>query len=85
MKWKIYTIYNPVVLFKQQGEVPNISCRNLKKEDLLLVIQTDFQRDMLCRHGKKGVCIDATYRINDCDFTLMDFKEWIPIYHVGNI
>ena len=76
--------YNPVVLFKQQGEVPNISCRYLKKDDFLLVIQTDFQRDMLCRHGKKGVCIDATYRINDYDFNLItlmvldDFQEGIP-------
>ena len=52
--------FNPVVLFKQQGEVfPN---NILKKEDFLLVLQTELQYDM---HGKNGVCIDATYKIND--------------------
>lgn len=69
--------YNPVLIFKQQGELPSDTCRNLKKDDFLLVIQTEFQRDMLCKHGKDGVCMDATYRINDYDFTWfwMGFKK----------
>ena len=46
--------YNPVVVFKQQGELPTDSCRQ-------------FQRDVLSSHGNKGVCMDATYRINDYD------------------
>ena len=77
--------YNPVVLFKQQGEPPNNCCTNLEKEDFLLVVQTEFQCDMLCRYGKNGVCMDATYRINDYDFNLItlmvldNFQEGIPV------
>ena len=77
--------YNPVILFKQQGEPPNNCCMDLAKEDFLLVLQTEFQSDMLCRHGQKGVCMDATYRINDYDFNLItlmvldDFQEGIPV------
>ena len=77
--------YNPIVLFNQQGELPNDLCRNLRKEDSLLVIQTEFQQDMFCKYGNDGVCIDATYRINDYDFNLItlmvldEFQEGTPI------
>ena len=77
--------YNPIVLFKQQGEHPSDLCKNLSKEDFVLVIQTEFQRDMLWKYGNDGVCIDATYKINDYDFNLLtlmvldDYQEGIPI------
>ena len=77
--------FNPVVLFKQQGELPRNDCITLKEEDFVLVIQTEFQRDTLCKFGNNGVCIDATYRINDYDFNLItlmvldDFQEGIPV------
>ena len=73
--------YNPVILFKQQGEPPSNCCTDSAKENFLLVLQTEFQSDMLCRHGRKGVCMDATYKINDYDFNLItlmvldDFQE----------
>ena len=67
--------YNPAVLFKQQGQLPNDLCRNLRKEDFLLVIQTEFQRDMFCKYGNDGVCIDATYQINDYDFNLITLMK----------
>ena len=40
---------------------------------LFLVTQTEFQRDMLCSHGGSGICVDATYKINDYDFNLLTF------------
>ena len=77
--------YNPVIVFKQQGELPTDFCRHLKKDNFLLVIQTDFQRDMLSSHGNKGVCMAATYRINDNGFNLItlmvldSYEEGIPV------
>ena len=49
------------------------------------MIQTEFQRDMLYAHVKNGICVDATYKINDYDFNLItfmvldDFQEGIPV------
>ena len=77
--------YNPVLLFKQQGELPTDNCKALTKEDFVLVIQTEFQKDIFCKYGKDGVCMDATYKINDYDFHLITlivldgFQEGIPI------
>ncbi len=36
--------YNFFSLYKQQGEQPNEDCKLLYDQDLLLVIQTDFQK-----------------------------------------
>ena len=77
--------YNPVLLFKQQGDQPSEYCKNLEAHDFLLVIQTEFQRDMLTSHGSSGVCMDAKYKINDYDFNLItlmvldDYQEGIPV------
>ena len=49
--------YNPVLFFKQQGELPTDNCKALTKEDFVLVIQTEFQKDIFCKYGKDGVCI----------------------------
>ena len=71
--------YNPILIFKQQGEEAN------DKNDFLLVIQTEFQRDMFKKYGNRGLCIDAMYRVNDYDFHLItilvldDFQEGIPV------
>ena len=54
-------IYNPVLLHKVQGEEPCIEMENLRKEDMLLVIQTEFQRDMMVKFGNNIVCLDATH------------------------
>jgi hypothetical protein len=63
--------YNPVVIFKQQGQQPSETCCTLDTQDFVLVLQTEFQRDMLRIHGTGGVCMDATYKINDYDFNLI--------------
>ena len=77
--------YNPILIFKQQGEEANNLGSCLDKNDFLLVIQTEFQRDMFKKYGNRGVCIDATYKVNDYDFHLItilvfdDFQEGILI------
>ena len=51
----------------------------------MLVIQTEFQKDMLSKFGESGVCMDATYKVNDYDFNLItllvldQFQEGIPV------
>ena len=77
--------YNPILLFKQQGEQPSEACSGLESHDFLLVMQTEFQRGMLCSYASRGVCMDTTYKINDYDFNLTtvmvldDFQEGIPV------
>ena len=49
-------------------EEANDLCSYLDKNDFLLVIQTEFQRDMFKKYGNRGVCKDATYKVNDTIF-----------------
>ncbi len=63
--------YNPILLYKQQGEEPSQECKMLNNQDILLVIQTEFQKEILIKHGSSGVCIDATYNVNNYDFHLI--------------
>ena len=77
--------YNLVLIFKQQRDQTNETCSNLEINDFVLVIQTEFQRDMLCLHVKSGICVDTTYKINDYDLNLItfmvldDYQEGIPV------
>ena len=52
--------YNSILLYKQQGEEPSEECKLLNTRDFLLLIQTEFQKDMLIKHGSEGVCMVAT-------------------------
>ena len=47
--------YNPVLHYKPQG-APDPDCR-LADTDFLLVIQTEFQRDMFSKFGNNALCI----------------------------
>ena len=83
--------YNSILLYKQQGEEPSEECKLLNTRDFLLVIQTEFQKDMLIKHGSEGVCMDATYNVNNYDFHLItllvldDYQEGIPAaYAISN-
>ncbi len=55
--------YNAILLFKQQGDKPNQTCSLLEVQDFLLVLQTEFQRDMFIKHSQNGVCIDAITKL----------------------
>ena len=63
--------YNPIVVFKQQGNEQNDDTDDLGQNDFLLVIQTEFQRDMMTNFGDNIICVDATYRTNIYDFNLI--------------
>ena len=56
--------HNPVLLFKPQGEQQPQNMDDVSTDDFILVIQTQFQLDMLKANGNKCLCIDATYRVN---------------------
>ena len=50
-----------MVIFKQQGEVQKQEMDDLGKNDFLLGIQTQFQRDMKRQFGSNVICVDATH------------------------
>ena len=75
--------YNPVLFYKPQGTTdPN---GNLADNDFLLVIQTEFMRDMFSRFGNNAVCMDTTHGTNAYDFNLItavvidEYGEGIPV------
>ena len=77
--------YNPVLIFKAQGEPQPNHIDNIGKNDFLLGIQTQFQRDMLIKHGEMCICMDSTHGTNIYNFNLItvlivnDFGEGIPV------
>ncbi|GFY63965.1 MULE domain-containing protein [Trichonephila inaurata madagascariensis] len=74
---------NCIVFFKEQGQLGNDYC--LKDEDFVLVIMTDFQKEMITKYGKDKICIDGTHRLNGYDFNLYsvlvvdEHKNGIPV------
>ena len=75
--------YNSVLLFKQ-GQQQDEDMDNIGKNDFILGIQTEFQRDMMCHFGSNVICIDATHGTNIYDFYLVslmtvdDYGEGVP-------
>lgn len=73
--------YNPVLLFKQQGESHDV----LDEDNFLLCLQTEFQRDVMKSFAGKVICIDATHSTNSYDFLLItvlvldEFGEGVPV------
>lgn len=63
-------LYNPIVIFKQQGQVQPEDMDNAGIADFLLGIQTEFQRDMLVKFGET-ICMDTTHGTNMYDFKLL--------------
>ena len=76
---------NPVLLFKPQGEQQPEGMDDVGTDDFILVLQTQFQLDMLKAYGHKCICMDATYGVNLYDFMLTsvlvidEFGEGIPV------
>ena len=77
--------YNPILLFKPQGEEQDNEMDNFDKNDFILCVQTEFQRDMLQAFGNDTICIDATHETNAYDFNLItivvidEYGEGIPV------
>ena len=59
-----YLPNNPVLLFKPQGEPQSDGMNNVGKDDFILGIQTQFQRDMLRTYGHMCICMDGTHGTN---------------------
>ncbi|GFQ98677.1 MULE domain-containing protein [Trichonephila clavata] len=57
----------------------------LKDEDFVLIIMTDFQKEMITKYGKDKICIDGTHGLNSYDFNLYsvlvvnEHKNGIPV------
>ena len=76
--------HNPIILFKTQGkQLENME--NVGTDDFILVLQTQFQLDMLKANGNKCICMDATYGVNMYAFMLIsiliidEYGEGIPV------
>ena len=76
--------YNPVLLFKPQGEEQNDAMNDIGCDDFILAIQTEFQRDAMLQYGNKAILMDATHGTTQYDFLLIsllvidDHGEGIP-------
>ncbi|GFQ77345.1 MULE domain-containing protein [Trichonephila clavata] len=74
---------NCIAFFKEQGQSRNDY--RLKDEDFVLIIMTDFQKEMITKYGKDKICIDGTHGLNSYDFNLYsvlvvdEHKNGIPV------
>ena len=61
--------YNPVMAFKIQGCTDKYP--NLPQDTFLIVIQTEFQKELYQMYGKSVLCIDSTHGTNAYKFKLI--------------
>ena len=47
--------YNPILLFKPQGIDQSESMNDLAKDDFILALQTEFQRDVMMQYGSEVI------------------------------
>ena len=59
---------NPILYYSLQGQESEYD--QIKKEDFMIIIQTEAQRKLLQKFGKDGVCADATHGTTGYDFLL---------------
>ena len=78
--------YNPVVIFKPQGEASSqTSSTALTDDTFLLGMQTEYQCDAMRYHGTKVICMDSTDGTNVYDFSLVtiivvdSYGEGLPV------
>ena len=87
--------YNPVILYKTQGEKYLITPQKYKENDeksklFAIEIQTKEQHEMFVKHSFKITCIDATHGTNHYGFPLIslipnDFGKGYPVGHYSLI
>ena len=81
--------HSPVLFFKPQGEENKMRLEmgmdNHSKDDFVLIVQTESQKDMLRKFGSLVLCIDSTHKTNAYDFYLTtllvidNFGEGLPL------
>ncbi len=62
--------YNPVLVYKRQGDHQGPEMDNVCDDDFILCLQTEFQKDVLKKFGSSIICIDTTHGTNQYDFLL---------------
>ena len=84
--------YNPILLFKCQGDEQGVNMDNLAKDDFLMVIQTEFLRDIMMQYGQNAILIDSTHGLTQHNFLLItvmtidEHGEGVPIaWAISNI
>ena len=76
--------YDPVLLFKPQGVDQSGEINDIGRDDFILAIQTEFQKDAMLQYGKKAILMDATHGTTQYDFLLIsllvidDHGEGLP-------
>lgn len=74
---------NPILYYKLQGDEDKEN--RLGKDDFIIILQTEYQKQMLVQFGFKGVCCDTTHNTTGYDFKLTsllvtdEFEEGIPV------
>ena len=63
--------YNPVLIFKQEGEPQSNAMDNLANDDFLLALQTEFQKDTRKQYGDKCILTNTTHCTTQYDFQLI--------------
>ena len=58
---------NSVLFYKRQDDEHS----HIDKQDFMLVLMTEFQRNMLLRFGADRICVDLTHGISGYDFELV--------------
>ena len=77
--------YDPIIIFKQQGDTQAKEMDDIGDEDFLLAIQTEFQHDMMQAFGNNIICVDSTHETIMYDFFLItvlivdEFGEGTPV------
>ena len=61
--------YDPILLYKPQGI--DDSNKKIPQDRFVLVIQTEFQRELYCQYASTVVCIDSTHKTNVYDFKVV--------------
>ena len=67
--------------FKPQG----VCTSTIPKDDFVLVVQTEFQCEMLKKYGSNAVCVDSTHGTNSYYFNLTtilvvdEYGEGVPV------
>ena len=74
---------NPIVFYKLQGQLKEEVA--LKKDDFVVIMQTEFQKHLMQKFGSKGLCCDTTHGTTGYDFKLNsllvldEFEEGVPV------
>ena len=70
-EWRGSPDVNPILFHKFQGKT--LEGYDLAKDDIVIVIQSSFQRSMLRKFGPNGVSCDSTHGTNGYHFLLTTF------------